>query len=76
MNELSDLIDLMDVTSEVYVEALRICDKTKRNQTLYVWNITKDSYDYVICDTVDAIPDVVTEPFVPRHFLYKEKPHE
>lgn len=76
MNDLSDLIDLMDITASVYVEALKICDTVKRNQTLYVWNITKDSYDYVICDADDAIPDVVILPAVQRNFIYKEKPHE
>ncbi len=74
MNEFS--VDQMDVTVKVYEEAFRRTDVTNRNQTLYIWNVKSASYDYVICDTEDAVPDIVESPFTVRHFIYKEKPHE
>ena len=73
---LSDYIDKMEITTQVYIDALIQVEKSKKDHWLYIWNVTPNSYDYVISDANDAMPDIVGELYVQREFIYKEKPHE
>ena len=60
----------------VYNEAQGRADTVRKNQILYVWALEKDSYNYVICDATDAMPDIVTEPFIQHTYYYKGFLHE
>lgn len=70
--ELVKLVNKQALTGVILLEALSIRDVTKSSQTLYIWDITEDSYNYVICDTADNIPEVVTQPSITTNFIYKE----
>lgn len=74
MNESS--VDQMDITTKVYAEALHRADSLKKDQVLFIWNITADSYYFDIISNDEPIPGHVEEPYITRHFTYKEKPHE
>jgi hypothetical protein len=68
------LVDQQDITRDVFAEAWRFSDFRQRKTTLYIWNITKDSYNYVLWDAEDTPPDVVTGPSISKDFWYKENP--
>lgn len=69
-------IDQMEITTKVYAEAMLRADTLKVDQDLFIWNITEDSYYFEIVSADDPIPAQVYEPYITRHFTYKEKPHE
>lgn len=48
----------------------------KQDQTIYIWELSADEqeYSYVICNTVEAMPDIVTEPFLSFNVPYKGTP--
>lgn len=64
------LIELIDATTSIFAEAVKVCDDTKCSQTLYAWNITDDSYDYVVIDSDEGRPDVVQSPYITRFFVH------
>lgn len=74
MNE--STIDQMDVTTTVYAEAMKRADTLKKDQVLFVWNVTADSYYYEIVSIDENIPGHIEDPYITRHFTYKEKAHE
>jgi hypothetical protein len=65
-------VERLEVTLDVYYEVLKRVKKHKKNQILYIWDIMPDTYNYVICDATDAVPDIVTTPAIQRTFIYKE----
>lgn len=67
---LLELVDSIVVTSDVYNEALEVCKSAQSDQKLYMWNITSDSYDYVICAGADSIPEVVTNPYLKKFYFW------
>lgn len=74
MNESS--VDQMEITTQVYIEALVLAQTTKKDHVLFIWNIKPDSYDYVISAIDETMPDVVQAPYITRFLTYKEKAHE
>lgn len=74
MNE--SIVDRIDVTTKVYAEAMLRADTQKKDQVLFIWNVTEDSYYYEIVSTDENIPAQIEEPYITRHFTYKEKAHE
>lgn len=67
---LSELVESIVVTSDVYNEALEVCKSAQSDQKLYMWNITSDSYDYVICHGADSVPEVVTSPYLKKFYFW------
>lgn len=65
-------VERLVVTLDVYYEALKRVKILRKNQILYIWDITDQSYNYVICDATDAVPDIVVMPAIQRTFIYKE----
>lgn len=70
MSTLLELVNAIEVTSDVYEEAFQVCKSSERDQKLYIWNITSDSYDYVICNGEDKLPEVVTSPFLKKFYFW------
>jgi len=75
MND-SEAIDKMETTTKVYAEAMRRADTLKKDQVLFIWNVSADSYYFESVSTDENIPAHIEEPYTTRHFIYKEKPHE
>lgn len=69
-------IDQMEITTKVYAEAMLRADTLKKEQVLFIWNITEDSYYFEITSVDEPIPAQVYEPYITRYFNPKEKPHE
>ena len=69
-------VDQMEVTTQVYIEALVLTQTTKKDHVLFIWNIKPNSYNYVISATDETMPDVVQSPYITRYLTYKEKAHE
>jgi hypothetical protein len=65
MNESSiEQMELTNSSTFIFGETKDRVLETQKSQTLYVWNIVTDTFDYVICDADDARPEIVSEPFL------------
>ncbi len=75
MNE-SSTVDQMEITTKVYAEAMRRADTLKKDQILWIWNVSADSYYFEITGVDEPEPKHIDGPYITRYFTHKEKPHE
>lgn len=68
------IVNSLNMSEIIQAEAQSMANATKKDHTLYIWNVKGDSFDYVIAATDEAMPDVVKSFYVAQNFIYKETP--